>query len=199
MGAADSLLLARSTFFEEMAETADILRLATPASLIIFDELGHGTSTSDGAAIAGAVLAAVAASRARTLFITHFVRALAVDAAPAGTVAVAHMGATVGREGEGPDAEDTVTFTYKLTPGVCPKSYGTNVARLAGLPPAVVSRADELAGALDAGGGLKVAGGVPRAVAAAVRAVAAAAAAGDAGALDAVRARAARVVVEEGG
>ena len=186
MGAKDALLAGQSTFAVELQEVAAPLARGTPRSLVALDELGRGTATGDGAAIAGAVLAKLAGDvRCRGLFATHY-HALADEAATTRTAAVMHMAADVG--GAVAPGRERVTFLYKLTPGACPRSYGTNVARLAGVPDAVVDRAAALAAGLEAGAGLAVAGGVPRAVAAAVRAVAAAAAAGDAAALKAAAA-----------
>jgi DNA mismatch repair protein MSH6 len=191
MGASDSLLLARSTFLEEMTETADILRQATRRSLVIFDELGRGTSTADGAAIAAAVLDFLAGTVAcRSLFITHFHRVARDDGVPAGA-AVAHMAADVAVDDAG---VETVTFRYKLAPGACPRSYGVNVARLAGLPPAVVGRAAGLSADLADGRGLGVGGGVGDNVAVAV-AAAVSAARGEGGLDEAVE-QAAGVVAE---
>ena len=192
MGASDSLLLARSTFLQEMSETSDILRTATRRSLVLFDELGRGTSTSDGAAIAGAVLTDLATRvRCRSLFITHFITRVA-DAAAA-SVAVAHMAADV--DVDPATGTENVTFRYKLAPGPSSRSYGVNCARLAGLPPTVVDRAAGLAASLASGDALEVAGGLPARVAAAVRAAVRAAEGGPA--LDAAVAAAAAAVACE--
>ena len=166
MGASDSLLLARSTFLQEMSETSDILRTATRRSLVLFDELGRGTSTSDGSAIASAVLTDLATRvRCRSLFITHFISRVADDAAA--SVAVAHMAADV--DVDPATGTETVTFRYKLAPGPSSRSYGVNCARLAGLPPTVVDRAAGLASSLASGDALEVAACLPARVAAAVR------------------------------
>ncbi|KAL6768798.1 MSH6 [Auxenochlorella protothecoides x Auxenochlorella symbiontica] len=146
MGARDRLLLGQSTFFVEMAETSAALARATRHSLVALDELGRGTATSDGAAIAGAVLEHLASDlRCRGLFATHY-HAVAEHAQVALPVAVCHMACRVDGDGG-----DHVTFLYKLVPGACPASYGVNVARLAGLPDAVVRRASSMAASLAQG------------------------------------------------
>ncbi|KAG2440549.1 hypothetical protein HYH02_010133 [Chlamydomonas schloesseri] len=152
IGARDSIMTGQSTFFIELAETAAMLARATPNSLVVLDELGRGTATLDGAAVAGAVLAHLAgAVGCRGLFATHY-HHLSDEHVGDSRVAVMHMacaveGAEEGAEGkaatEGKEHQggEEVTFLYRLTQGACPKSYGTNVARLAGLPPSVVTRA----------------------------------------------------------
>ncbi|GFR46109.1 hypothetical protein Agub_g7597, partial [Astrephomene gubernaculifera] len=155
MGARDSILTGQSTFFIELAETAAMLARATCDSLVVLDELGRGTATMDGAAVAGAVLEHLAANtRCRGLFATHY-HHLSDEHASDPRVAVMHMGCAVEGEegGSSPPAAaaaaaaeggEEVTFLYRLTHGACPKSYGTNVARLAGLPPGVVTRAAQV-------------------------------------------------------
>ncbi|KAG2424293.1 hypothetical protein HXX76_014671 [Chlamydomonas incerta] len=159
MGARDSIMTGQSTFFIELAETAAMLARATPNSLVVLDELGRGTATLDGAAVAGAVLAHLAgAVGCRGLFATHY-HHLSDEHAGDSRVAVMHMACAVegaeepeaapaGKAAEAQGGEE-VTFLYRLTPGACPKSYGTNVARLAGLPPAVVTRAAEVSATWD--------------------------------------------------
>ncbi|KAG2496433.1 hypothetical protein HYH03_005657 [Edaphochlamys debaryana] len=159
MGARDSIMTGQSTFFIELAETAAMLARATPDSLVVLDELGRGTATLDGAAVAGAVLAQLAGGvRCRGLFATHYHHLSDEHAADPG-VAVMHMACAV--EGQEEDSEgladkpaeggEEVTFLYRLTMGACPKSYGTNVARLAGLPASVVARAAEVSAMWDQG------------------------------------------------
>ncbi|KAL0028206.1 hypothetical protein WJX79_001719 [Trebouxia sp. C0005] len=147
MGAKDDVMSGQSTFFVELAETAAALNKATPASLVALDELGRGTATSDGAAIAAAVLEHLSAKTCcRGLFATHYHRlADAHEQDP--KVAICHMGCSVepGTDG-GPEQ---VTFLYNLTNGACPKSYGVNVARLAGLPDEVINRAASFARQLE--------------------------------------------------
>lgn len=171
MGAADSLLQGRSTFLEEMAEAAAIARAATPSSLIIFDELGRGTSTRDGAAIAAAVARHAAQSlRCVTIFITHYPEVADLAKELPERVAAGYMDCIERQEGRmtGDDEETTaaaaaaapapaavphITFLYKLVRGVARRSFGLNVARLAGLPERVVAAAARHAAALEEGGG----------------------------------------------
>ncbi|KXZ50845.1 hypothetical protein GPECTOR_15g531 [Gonium pectorale] len=157
MGARDSIMTGQSTFFIELAETAAMLARATSDSLVALDELGRGTATLDGAAIAGAVLAHLAGTTGcRGLFATHY-HHLSDEHAADPRVAVMHMACAVeGAEPGGASASaadgagpEEVTFLYRLTVGACPKSYGTNVARLAGLPPRVVERAAEVSSRWD--------------------------------------------------
>jgi len=167
-GARDDLASGRSTFAVELQEAGALLRRATRHSLCCIDELGRGTSTHDGAAIAHAVLSHLAGSAApRTLFSTHY-HALCCDtSATAGSggtaLKMAHMGfrcvrpanvapaAALPDEGDDEAAAplDDVTFLYVLTPGACPKSYGVNVARLAGLPRSVLACAAAKASAVE--------------------------------------------------
>jgi DNA mismatch repair protein MutS len=136
VGAADLLARGMSTFMLEMTETAHILRHATARSLIILDEVGRGTGTADGLAIAQAVIEyLVRRVRAKTLFTTHYHE----------VTTLAHIYGAVGnaclqvRE----DGSD-VAFLYKVLPGVSSHSYGIYVAKLAGLPEEVVARATAL-------------------------------------------------------
>ncbi|KAG5983781.1 Mismatch repair protein msh3 [Claviceps digitariae] len=134
-GARDNLFAGESTFMVEVSETARILRSATPRSLVILDELGRGTSTHDGAAIAHAVLEhLVTQTRCLTLFITHYQNlARVVDGLPG--VTNLHMKFNAGT---GPDGEEEITFLYEVAPGVAHRSYGLNVARLARIPKKVI-------------------------------------------------------------
>jgi DNA mismatch repair protein MSH3 len=133
MGAFDNMLKGESTFMVELSETSDILKQATPRSLIILDELGRGTSTHDGVAIAQAVLDyVVRETKALTLFITHY-QALSkmAERYEARELRNVHMSFT--EEVVGDDHTD-ITFLYEVSEGVAHRSYGLNVARLAGLP-----------------------------------------------------------------
>jgi DNA mismatch repair protein MutS len=136
VGAADFLARGLSTFMVEMIETANILRHATDRSLVILDEVGRGTGTSDGQALAQAVAESLAQEvRAKTIFTTHYHE-------------LAHLAATIpgvinARLAVRED-QDEVTFLYKVVPGAAQKSYGLYVAKLAGLPPPVIQRAGEL-------------------------------------------------------
>lgn len=135
MGANDQLFRQNSTFMVEMMETSRILQQCTPRSLVIMDELGRGTSTFDGQAIAYAVLHhLVGRTRCIGFFLTHYT-SLARDFAAYPRVANRHMEVVVH-----PDQQDVV-FTYTLVPGIAESSYGTQVAALAGLPRAVTDRA----------------------------------------------------------
>jgi DNA mismatch repair protein MutS len=133
VGAGDNLARGESTFLVEMRETAHILRYATPRSLVILDEIGRGTSTYDGVSIAWAVAEHLHDRvRARTLFATHYHELCALaDLHPrVRNVSVA------AREWKG-----DIVFLRKLSPGGASRSFGIEVGKLAGLPPAVVERA----------------------------------------------------------
>jgi DNA mismatch repair protein MutS len=133
VGAGDNLARGESTFLLEMRETAHILRHATRRSLIILDEIGRGTSTYDGVSIAWAVAEHLHdAVGARTLFATHYHELCDLhDSHPR-----VHNVSVAAREWKG-----EVVFLRKLTPGGTSRSFGVEVAKLAGLPPTVVSRA----------------------------------------------------------
>jgi DNA mismatch repair protein MutS len=136
VGAADLLARGMSTFMLEMTETAHILRHATPRSLIILDEVGRGTGTADGLAIARAVIEyLVRRVRAKTIFTTHYheVTTLADIYEAVGNACLQVR-----------DDGGEVTFLYKVLPGVSSHSYGIHVARLAGLPEEVVAHAEAL-------------------------------------------------------
>ncbi|KAL4572174.1 hypothetical protein LXL04_018943 [Taraxacum kok-saghyz] len=136
MGAKDHIMAGQSTFLTELLETASMLSSATRSSLVALDELGRGTATSDGQAIAASVLEhLVNKVQCRGMFSTHY-HHLALDYQHADKVSLCHMACQVEVGGV-----EEVTFLYKLTPGACPKSYGVNVARLAGLPDAVLKKA----------------------------------------------------------
>ncbi|KAJ1907253.1 DNA mismatch repair protein msh6 [Tieghemiomyces parasiticus] len=139
IGAHDDILRGQSTFMVELSETSTILREATPRSLVILDELGRGTSTFDGYAVAYSVLHHLATRLGCLgLFSTHY-HALTREFAEHPQVRLMHMDCHVD-----PDQRQ-VTFLYKLVPGVCPKSYGMNVANMAGIPNNVVDRAERVA------------------------------------------------------
>jgi DNA mismatch repair protein MSH3 len=134
-GARDNLFAGESTFMVEVSETARILRSATPRSLVILDELGRGTSTHDGAAIAQAVLQhVVEETKCLTLFITHYQNlARLADGLPGLTNVHMKFEASEGAEGE-----EEITFLYEVAEGVAHRSYGLNVARLARIPRKVI-------------------------------------------------------------
>ncbi|PPS13468.1 hypothetical protein GOBAR_AA07123 [Gossypium barbadense] len=138
MGSKDHIMAGQSTFLTELSETALMLSSATQHSLVALDELGRGTSTSDGQAIAESVLEHfVHKVQCRGMFSTHYHR-LAVDYRNNSKVSLCHMACQVGN---GVAGAEEVTFLYRLTPGACPKSYGVNVARIAGLPDSVLRTA----------------------------------------------------------
>ena len=144
VGAADRLGAGQSTFLVEMSETADILRGATPRSFVLLDEIGRGTSTYDGLALAWAVTEFLHASqgpRPRTLFATHYHELTQL----AGRLArLVNVQVAVREQG------DHVVFLHRVIEGAADRSYGIQVARLAGLPPAVISRAREVLRELEA-------------------------------------------------
>ncbi|KAI3069951.1 hypothetical protein CBS147343_5975 [Aspergillus niger] len=139
MGAFDNMLAGESTFMVELSETADILKQATPRSLVILDELGRGTSTHDGVAIAQAVLDYMVRSiRSLTLFITHYQHLSSmVHSFADQELRNVHMRFT--ESGTGTDEE--ITFLYEVGEGVAHRSYGLNVARLANLPGPLLDQA----------------------------------------------------------
>ena len=143
VGASDNLARGRSTFMVEMVETAAILALATPKSLVILDEIGRGTSTYDGLAIAWAVVEAMHdQARCRTLFATHY-HELTRLAGRLDALSLHHVRA---REWKG-----DLVLLHEVADGAADRSYGIAVAKLAGLPPAVVARARSVLAKLEAG------------------------------------------------
>ncbi|MDR5708809.1 MAG: DNA mismatch repair protein MutS, partial [Armatimonadota bacterium] len=136
VGAQDDLAGGASTFLVEMMETATILHQATPHSLVILDEVGRGTGTQDGLAIARAVLEDLHDRiRARTLFATHYLELTALAGKLPG-VANVHLAAT--------EQDGRVIFLYRVRPGPASRAYGIQVARLAGIPRWVADRAEAL-------------------------------------------------------
>ncbi|MEX0885077.1 MAG: DNA mismatch repair protein MutS [Phycisphaeraceae bacterium] len=135
IGAADELHTGQSTFMVEMTETANICHHATERSLVILDEIGRGTSTLDGLALAWALAEQLAAQRPRCLFATHYHELTALAERLPGIV---NLNVTV-REWQ-----DQIVFLHRIVPGAADRSYGIHVAKLAGLPASVVARADEL-------------------------------------------------------
>lgn len=135
IGASDRILEGKSTFYVEMEETKTIIEEATPHSLAILDELGRGTSTFDGYAIAHSVLNHIAENiQCRTLFSTHY-HMLVETFRESPRIGFYHMTCKLN------DSTDEVTFLYKFIKGECPKSYGINVARLAQIPEEVIQNA----------------------------------------------------------
>ena len=149
IGASDDLASGQSTFMVEMSEVASILKYATSRSLLILDEIGRGTSTYDGMAIARAVLEYAANPRklgAKTLFATHYHELSTIEAQLPN---VKNYNIAVKKRG------DQMIFLRKIVPGAADDSYGVEVAKLAGLPNAVVSRAREILAELEEQGGVQ--------------------------------------------
>jgi DNA mismatch repair protein MutS len=143
VGASDNIARGQSTFMVEMQETAQILNGATSRSLVVLDEIGRGTATFDGLSIAWAVaeyLAKQGPSRPRTLFATHYHELTDLADAVPGVVNM-HVAAR--------EWKDDIVFLHKILPGRSDRSYGIQVARLAGLPPPVISRARDILHALE--------------------------------------------------
>ncbi|MBN1914386.1 MAG: DNA mismatch repair protein MutS [Parachlamydiales bacterium] len=138
IGASDDLTRGQSTFMVEMTETANILHNATSKSLIILDEIGRGTSTYDGISIAWAVaeyLLTVSGKKAKTLFATHYWELTELERSFSGAK---NYNVAVEETSEG------IIFLHKIIPGGTDKSYGIHVARLAGLPSKVLTKAEEI-------------------------------------------------------
>jgi DNA mismatch repair protein MutS len=143
VGAGDDLAAGRSTFMVEMVETAAILNQATDKSLVILDEIGRGTATFDGLAIAWATAEHLCLkNKARALFATHYHELTALAGRLSGIACVTMRVK---------EWNDTIVFLHEVAPGVADRSYGIHVAKLAGLPAAVVARAQEVLAALEEG------------------------------------------------
>ena len=136
IGAADNLARGRSTFLVEMTEVAAILNTATPSSLVLLDEVGRGTATFDGLSIAWAVVEHLAAeTKSRTLFATHYHELTELaDLLPG--IKNVHVSAR--------ETSTGIVFLKRVETGSADKSYGIEVARMAGLPPSVILRAREV-------------------------------------------------------
>ena len=142
IGASDDLIAGQSTFMVEMMEANQALRHATPNSLILFDELGRGTATYDGMALAQAIIEYIHKNvKAKTLFSTHY-HELTVLEETLPQLKNVHVGA-VEQNGE-------VVFLHKLMDGPADKSYGIHVAKIAGMPTDLLSRAATILSALEA-------------------------------------------------
>jgi DNA mismatch repair protein MutS len=150
IGAQDEIHAGQSTFMVEMVETANILHHASRRSLLVLDEIGRGTSTYDGLSIAWAVVEYIhnhPELRAKTLFATHFHELTQLaDLLPG----VSNYNVAVS------DIDDQVVFLHRIVPGGADRSYGIHVAQLAGLPPAVIQRANEILKQLEASSGKAV-------------------------------------------
>ena len=143
VGASDNIARGHSTFMVEMQETANILHTATSRSLVVLDEIGRGTATFDGLSIAWAVAEFLATNprmRPKTLFATHYHELTDLADATPGVVNF-HVAAR--------EWKDDIVFLRKIVPGRSDRSYGIQVARLAGLPQAVIDRAREILAALE--------------------------------------------------
>ena len=142
IGAADDVANAQSTFMLEMLEAAQILHAATPISLVLMDEIGRGTSTFDGLALAGGIAAYLHnKTQAFTLFATHYFELTDFPAQHHGAINV-HVSAV--------ESGSNIVFLHHIEPGPASKSYGIAVAKLAGVPSAVVSHARHALSALEA-------------------------------------------------
>ncbi|XP_058084310.1 DNA mismatch repair protein MSH3 isoform X6 [Magnolia sinica] len=162
IGASDSIQRGMSTFFEELSEASHILHNCTSRSLVIIDELGRGTSTHDGVAIAYATLHhLINQKKCMVLFVTHYPKIMAIKDDFPGSVGAYHVSyltpqknpkLSISKSDPGVDNLDRgdVTFLYKVVPGMADKSFGLNVARLAQLPPSCIARASVMAAKLEA-------------------------------------------------
>ena len=143
IGAADDLVSGESTFMVEMMEANNALQNATPNSLILFDEIGRGTATYDGMALAQAIIEYVHDHvHAKTLFSTHYHELTQLDQRLAQLKNV-HVGAS--------EENGELVFLHRVEPGPADKSYGVHVAKLAGLPASLLARADVILGQLEKG------------------------------------------------
>ncbi|MDD2809304.1 DNA mismatch repair protein MutS [Rhodoferax sp.] len=142
IGAADDLANAQSTFMLEMLEAAQILNTATPQSLVLMDEIGRGTSTFDGLALASAIATQLHdKTQAYTLFATHYFELTEFPASHHSAINV-HVSAA--------ESDRDIVFLHEIQPGPASKSYGIQVARLAGMPAAVLNHARHTLDALEA-------------------------------------------------
>ena len=136
IGASDDLVGGESTFMVEMKESANALRNATENSLILFDELGRGTSTYDGMSLAGSIIEYISKKvKCKTLFSTHYHELTDMENT-LNNVKNVHVSIS--------EKDGDVTFLHKVMEGPVDKSYGINVAKLANLPDKVIDRANEL-------------------------------------------------------
>jgi DNA mismatch repair protein MutS len=142
VGATDDLARGESTFMVEMIETSNILRFATPESLVILDEVGRGTATFDGLSLAWAIVEHLHEKvRALTLFATHYHEL---------TELAELLPRVVNRTMAVKEWEDRIVFLRRVLPGSADKSYGIHVAKLAGLPESVLGRASQVLANLEA-------------------------------------------------
>lgn len=147
VGAADEIARGQSTFMVEMVETARILHHATPDSLVVLDEIGRGTSTFDGLALAWAISEHIARRiGCRTLFATHYHE---LTELAEGCRGVANFNVAVRETTRADGTGRDVVFLHRIVPGGADQSYGIHVARMAGVPPTVVARAVEVLAELE--------------------------------------------------
>ncbi|CAL1278587.1 unnamed protein product [Larinioides sclopetarius] len=145
MGSDDALAQSKSAFMVEMSETSEILSNATSRSLVILDELGRGTSTNDGTAIAYATLEYILSEiKCCTLFVTHYPPVVELEKHYPENVSIVHMGYILKDNEDDLNDIETVTFLYNVVSGVSKKSYGINVAALAGIPKDVLLEAQKI-------------------------------------------------------
>ncbi len=142
IGAHDEIAKGQSTFMVEMTETAHILNNLTPRSLVILDEIGRGTSTSDGLSLAWALAEYVQSKKVRTLFATHFHELVALADGAGG---VKNYNVSV------KEWKDKIIFLHKIIPGGSDDSYGIYVAKLAGIPESIIKRSKEILSELEIG------------------------------------------------
>ena len=143
LGANDNIMANQSTFLVELNETSLILKHCTHNSLVLLDELGRGTSTYDGTAIAQSVANFLANLKCRTLFSTHY-HSLVDNFYNDERINLGHMACMVENSNSDDITKENVTFLYKYTTGSCPKSFGFNAAKLAGIQLEIIRRAHEV-------------------------------------------------------
>lgn len=143
LGANDNIMQNQSTFLVELNETSVILKHCTFNSLVLLDELGRGTSTYDGTAIARSVADFLASLSCRTLFSTHY-HSLVDSFQDDSRIHLGHMACVVENENDEDITKENVTFLYKYTRGSCPRSFGFNAAKLAGISHEIIRRAFEV-------------------------------------------------------
>lgn len=156
MGASDNIFKGRSTFMEELTEASEIISHATEHSMVILDELGRGTSTHDGIAIAYATLEYfIREVKAFTLFVTHYPPLCELEQAYPEHVSNFHMAFLLNEpdvtshSDDGEVQPEFITFLYQLTEGAAGRSYGLNVARLANVPDSILHTASRKARELE--------------------------------------------------
>ncbi|RAL51406.1 unnamed protein product [Cuscuta campestris] len=153
LGASDSIQRGRSTFLEELSETSQILKKCTANSLVIIDELGRGTSTHDGVAIAYATLQhLLKRKKCPVLFVTHYPKIADIKNEFPGSVGIYHVSYLTSKSDSNHDEmnDENITYLYKLVPGISERSFGFKVAQLAQLPASCIRRGIFMAERLEA-------------------------------------------------